>query len=78
MNNSILQALNMSNDSNDILSKKPTKEDYIRNLNLWCQRNFYIICISAIVFLLIIFVAVCFAVVGVSATESGGYYYHLI
>lgn len=53
------------------LRKKPTKEDHYRTLNCWVQRNFYIIALAAIIILLITFVVVCFALVGVSATESG-------
>ena len=56
------------------LHKKPTREDYLKKFNCWIQRNFYIICLAAIVFLLIIFVIVCYMLVGVSATESGTYY----
>ena len=56
------------------LRKKPTKEDRYRTLNCWIQRNFYIIALAAIIILLILFVVVCFAIVGVSATESGVQY----
>lgn len=56
------------------LRKKPTKEDHFRTLNCWIQRNFYIIALAAIIILLILFVVVCFAIVGVSATESGVQY----
>ena len=56
------------------LRKKPTREDLLRGINCWIQRNFYIICLAAIVFLLITFVMVCYMLVGVSATESGTYY----
>lgn len=59
------------------LHKQPTKEDFTRNLNCWIQRNFYIICILAILFLLLAFVFVCFAIVGVSAVESGTVYNHM-
>ena len=58
------------------LRKKPTREDHLRDFNCWIERNFYIIALAAIVFLLITFVIVCFAVVGVSAVESGNYYNH--
>ena len=54
------------------LNKKPTRDDYIRNLNCWIERHFYIICLAAITLLLIGFVMVCFAIVGVSSVESGG------
>jgi ABC-type multidrug transport system permease subunit len=53
------------------LRKKPTSDDAIKSLNEFLQRNFYIICVLAIIFLLIVFVIVCYAIVGVSATESG-------
>lgn len=58
------------------LTKKPTKEDYTLRINCWIERNSYIICVLAIVFLLIGFVFVCFALVGVSAVESGVQYNH--
>ena len=53
------------------LRKKPTRNDNMRKLNRFIERNFYIICVLAIIFLLIMFVVVCYAIVGVSATESG-------
>ena len=56
------------------LHKKPTREDLQKGINCWIQRNFYIICLAAIIFLLITFVIVCYMLVGVSATESGTYY----
>ena len=59
------------------LRKKPTKEDRIKNVNCWIQRNFPIIALAAIVFLLIFFVGFCFVLYGVSTVESGNYYYHL-
>ena len=59
------------------LNKKPTRDDYIRNLNCWIERHFYIICLAAITLLLIGFVMVCFAIVGVSAVESGVPYNHI-
>lgn len=59
------------------LNKKPTHEDRMKNLNCWIEMNFHIICVTAIAILLIIFVIVCFMTVGVSAVESGKYYYHL-
>ena len=54
------------------LRKKPTKEDYFRDFNCWCQRNFYIIAVISIVLSLLVFVFVCYNVVGVCAVESGG------
>lgn len=56
------------------LRKKPTHRDLHKEVNCWIHRNFYIICLAAIVFLLITFVIVCFMIIGVSATESGTYY----
>ena len=56
------------------LRKKPTSDDAIKSLNEFLQRNFYIICVLAIIFLLIVFVIVCYALVGVSATDSGTMY----
>lgn len=66
-----------SNSSKDVLTRKPTREDYIRNLNCWIERNFYIIALAAIIILLILFILVCFAIVGVSATDSGVTYNHM-
>lgn len=73
---SVLQFLFVSNNSKDILSKKPTKEDHLKSLNCFIGRYFYIFALAAIVLLLILFVVVCFAIVG-SATESGNLYNHL-
>lgn len=76
---SLLYVLLVGTSTNDKvrLAKKPTKEDHMRNLNCWIQRNFYIIALAAILILLIIFAIVCFMIVGVSAVESGNYYNHL-
>lgn len=63
--------------SKNSLYRKPTREDKRKALNSWVQMNFGIIALAAVVFLLISFVFVCFLLVGVSATESGTYYYHL-
>ena len=54
------------------LHKQPNKSDFTRALNQWIERNFYIIALASIVFLLIAFVFVCFAICGISAVESGG------
>lgn len=59
------------------LHKKPTKEDFSRNLNCWIQRNFYIICLAFLLILFITFVIFCFWICGVSATESGNVYNHI-
>ncbi len=58
------------------LHKKPTREDYMRDINCWIQRNFYILCAIAIMILLVVFVVACFTIVGASATESGVQYNH--
>jgi len=58
------------------LQKKPTREDYQKEINYWVTRNFGIIAIVTVIFLLIVFVIVCFAIVGVSATDSGVVYNH--
>ena len=59
------------------LRKKPTRNDNMRKLNRFIERNFYIICVLAIIFLLIMFVVVCYSIVGVSAVESGVPYNHI-
>ena len=56
------------------LHKQATREDYLRTLNCWIQRNFYILALASIIFLLIMFVIVCYLICGVSAVESGTYY----
>lgn len=58
------------------LQKKPTREDYRKEINYFITRNFGIIAIIAIIFLLVVFVMVCFTVVGASGVESGNYYNH--
>ena len=52
------------------LRKTPNKQDRMKALNAFFERNFYIIAGLTIVFLLIMFVAVCFLLVG-SCTDSG-------
>ena len=59
------------------LRKKPTSDDAMKSLNEFLQRNFYIICVLAIIFLLIVFCTVCYMLVGVSAVESGTVYNHM-
>ena len=56
------------------LHKKPTREDYMKEINYFITRYWGIIAVLAVIFLLFVFVAACFAIVGVSATESGVYY----
>ena len=60
------------------LRKQPTREDYMRSLNCWVQRNFGIVALTTIIILLIVFIIVCSAIVGVSAVESGNYHNHLM
>ena len=60
------------------LHKKPTREDFRRNFNCWVQRNFGIIAFATIIVLLLVFVLVCYMLVGVSAVESGTYHNHLM
>lgn len=56
------------------LHKKRTLEDLQRTTSIWIQRNFYIIALAAIIFLVFFFVAFCFWICGVSAVESGTVY----
>ena len=58
------------------LRKKPTREDHMRTLNCFFQRYFYIFCIIAIIFLLIVFVICCYMIIGMSAVDSGTLYNH--
>ena len=60
-----------------VLNKKATREDQTRKINLWIERNFYIICLAFLVILMITFIFVCFAICGISATDSGQYYNQL-
>lgn len=53
------------------LYKEPTKEDFTKKLNCWVYRNFYIIALVFLVAVFVTFIFVCFAIVGLSATESG-------
>jgi len=53
------------------LRKRNTSDDAMKSLNEFLQKNFYIICVLAILFLLIVFVICCYIIVGVSATDSG-------
>ena len=59
------------------LRKRPTSDDAMKSLNEFLQRNFYIICVASIIFLLIVFVIICYLLVGVSAVESGAVYNNL-
>lgn len=59
-----------------ILNRKMTPKEkrgyYKVRLNLWIERNFGLIALAAVLFLLITFVVMCFWSVGISAVESGG------
>ena len=63
-------------DKSTILNKKMSKQEkrtYMKvRFNLWIERNFGLIALAAILILLLLFVVVCFWIVGVSAVESGG------
>ena len=63
-------------DKSTILNKKMSKQEkrtYMKvRFNLWIERNFGFIALAAILILLLLFVVVCFWIVGVSAVESGG------
>jgi uncharacterized membrane protein len=59
------------------LRKRNTSDDAMKELNEFLQKNFYIICVLAILFLLIVFVICCYMVVGVSAVDSGITYNHI-
>jgi len=54
--------------------RKAPKRSMKDAVSSFVQRNFYIICLALIPILLIAFVLVCFAICGVSATESGAVY----
>lgn len=62
-------------DKSTILNRKISNREkriYMKiRFSLWIERNFYIIALAAIVFLLVFFVLFCFCIVGVSALESG-------
>lgn len=72
-----LHILIFKEDDKVRLARKPTKDDYVKSLNCWIARHFYILAFLAILILLLIFIGLCFALVGTSAVESGTYYYHL-
>ncbi len=54
------------------LHRKNTREQYLRNLDLWVSMNFGIISLVVLVGLVFFFVWFCFFITGVSAVESGG------
>ena len=53
------------------LRKRNRREDIRKNLNCFIAMNFYIIVLVILLLCFITFVVSCFALVGVSATESG-------
>ena len=53
------------------LHKKSTRNDKLLKWNVILGQYFYIICIAVIILCLIGFIAVCFHICGISATESG-------
>ncbi len=54
------------------LHKRSTRNDKLLKWNLILGQYFYIICIAVILLCLLLFIAVCFYVCGISAVESGG------
>ena len=56
---------------NDLHRKSP-RNDKLLKWNLILGQYFYIICIAVILLCLLLFIAVCFYVCGISAVESGG------
>lgn len=46
-------------------------------VNKWIQKYFFVIAFIAIIICLIVFIIVCFTVVGASGVESGNYYNHI-
>ena len=67
---------NVDNDRPVRLEKREPKMNIKKMLNNWVYRNFGIIALVAIILLFIIFVWVCFTIVGFSGTESGLQYNH--
>ena len=76
----ILLAGTPTPNKSTILNKKMSKTEkriYFKvRVQLWMERNFVFIALAVIIILLIIFVAMCFWLVGVSAVESGTVYNH--
>lgn len=59
------------------LHKQPTKEDNLLKINRFIEKNFYVISLAFIVLLFLVFIWACFAIVGMSGTESGLTYNHM-
>jgi hypothetical protein len=53
------------------LHKQEEAEDILQKLNEIIARNFYVISLAIIVLCFLLFVFCCFAIVGMSGTESG-------
>lgn len=54
------------------------KQSSRQSLEFFCCKYFHIICVTILIFLVIIFCIVCYMIVGVSAVDSGAYYYHMV
>ena len=76
----ILLAGTPTPDKSTILNRKMSSQEkriyYKVRFNLWIERNFGFIALAAIIILLILFVAMCFWIVGASCLESGTVYNH--
>ena len=66
------------------MSKKPARLDKVDDsyylsdrIDAWCSRHFLFCLTIALILFSILFVALCFAVVGASATDSGLQYNQL-
>ena len=59
------------------LYREPTTDDFRKEFNYWYVRNFNFIALAVLALVFVTFIFVCFAVCGVSATESGNYYNHI-
>ena len=60
------------NNSEPVRLQKPkSKTTVTEYINRFVERNFYLIVLLTILFLLTVFVLCCFAIVGMSATDSG-------
>ena len=55
------------------LQKQPTKEDYQKELNLWVQKNFYLIVLATFILIWICLTVIFFTVFN-STVETGNYY----
>lgn len=71
----LLSIFSMFNNDTPVRLNKPLTLS--EKINIWTEKNFYLLCFIAIVGCLIIFCIVCFIVVGASAVESGNMYNHI-